>query len=90
VQNPRRAHGSCARAIGGDSSDGQGSRASERGCVNGRSTLTVGARCAERERGARGGNGTDRMAPSGRGREEVGMHGRGLAVIGGVHLSWGG
>jgi hypothetical protein len=46
---------------------------------------------AERGRGARAReNDADRMAPPGRGREEVGMRGRGLAPTSEAHLSGGG
>jgi hypothetical protein len=58
--SPQRARGSCVRRLG-DGSDGRGPRASERGCANGRSALTGGARCTERGWGAHArGNGADR------------------------------
>jgi hypothetical protein len=72
-------HGSYVRAVSRDGSDRRGPRASERGCANWRLALTGGARYAERERGAQAREkGADRTAPSGTGREGVGMRGREL------------
>jgi hypothetical protein len=84
----------CARVMHGgswgDGSDGRGPRASKRECENGRSALSGGARCPERGWAHVRRKGTDRMAPQGRGREGVWMHGRGFALTGGVRLSRGG
>jgi hypothetical protein len=76
VRHGRGVHGvcgSCARTVGRDRSDRWGIRTNESGRENGRSALTGGSRCAERERDTRvRGIGTDRSAPPGRGRGGAG------------------
>ena len=76
------------QTVGRDASDKRSPWTSESGRANGHSALTRGSHGIEREQGACANEtGADRSAPPGRGRGGVRARERGLALIGGAHLS---